>query len=83
MFYAFLCNVLSQCISLPSALLLQFLALLSLLAGWFLSMKKEDAFLNRIKSLEDIPNMMDHKNRFKDVNDKTLGIMVVRLDSVL
>ncbi|XP_067948270.1 uncharacterized protein [Watersipora subatra] len=44
--------------------------------GWWLSMKKEDSFLNRIQPLSKLRQLMDKKERFGKFNDKTLGFVV-------
>ena len=45
--------------------------------GWWLSMKKEDSFLNRLQPLEDFPLLYENKERFGKHNDKTLGFLLV------
>lgn len=45
--------------------------------GWWLSMKPEDSFLNKIKSLDNINQLMEQKERFGGFNEKTVGFLVV------
>ncbi|XP_059158896.1 uncharacterized protein LOC131942945 [Physella acuta] len=42
--------------------------------GWYLSMAKEDAFLQRMKSLKDLPFTMSQ--RFEPPNNKTIGFLL-------
>ncbi|KAH9524746.1 hypothetical protein Btru_027688, partial [Bulinus truncatus] len=44
--------------------------------GWWLSMKKEDNFFERLQNLEDIPRLLDKSERFGKYNNKTLGLQV-------
>uniref|UniRef100_K1QRW2 Uncharacterized protein n=1 Tax=Magallana gigas TaxID=29159 RepID=K1QRW2_MAGGI len=52
--------------------------------GWWLSMKSEDSFLQRLHPLEDLPKILDRRNKFardEKTADKTLGFLVVGLCS--
>lgn len=51
--------------------------LCSLFVGWWLSMKNEDCFLNRIQPLGDWTRLMQKDERFGGKNEKTLGFLVV------
>ncbi|XP_069109430.1 uncharacterized protein [Argopecten irradians] len=44
--------------------------------GWWLSMKPEDAFIRRMKDLDQLPITLSNENRFGRRSDKTLGIQV-------
>ena len=45
--------------------------------GWYLSMRNEDAFINRMQPLADIERLLQRKERFGTRNEKTLGFLVV------
>lgn len=44
--------------------------------GWWLSMKSEDSFLEKLQPLEDIPRLLDRTERFGTFNQKTLGLQL-------
>lgn len=44
--------------------------------GWWLSMKMEDSFLNRLQPLENFPKLFEKKERFGTYNEKTLGFLL-------
>ncbi|XP_022101302.1 uncharacterized protein LOC110984947 [Acanthaster planci] len=44
--------------------------------GWFLSMEKENSFLRRLKSIEELPKLWEPKERFGKRNDRTFGILL-------
>lgn len=44
--------------------------------GWWLSMKMEDSFLNRLQPLENFPKLFEKKERFGTYNNKTLGFLL-------
>ena len=46
--------------------------------GWWLSMKTEDCFLNRLQPLSDFERLMSKNERFGEYNEKTIGCLVVR-----
>ena len=50
-----------------------------LFIGWFLSMEMENAFFNKIQSLNDLQEIMSIENRFKydPENKTTIGGVVV------
>nr|XP_034302818.1 uncharacterized protein LOC105331199 [Crassostrea gigas] len=51
--------------------------------GWWLSMKSEDSFLQRLHPLEDLPKILDRRNKFardEKTADKTLGFLVFNND---
>ncbi|XP_067948238.1 uncharacterized protein [Watersipora subatra] len=41
--------------------------------GWWLSMDKDDVFYKKMGSLDNLPSLMERKNRFGGYNQKTLG----------
>ena len=41
-------------------------------------MEPEDVFYKKMGSLENLPQIMDKKNRFGDYNKKTLGFCMVQ-----
>jgi len=41
-------------------------------------MDPEDVFYKKMGSLENLPRLMERKNRFGGYNDKTLGFCMVR-----
>lgn len=45
--------------------------------GWWLSMKMEDSFLNKLQPLENFPKLFERKERFGTYNEKTLGFLLV------
>lgn len=58
----------------------------SLLTGWWLSMESKDSFLEKLQPLNDLPNVLDKRQRFaRDYKDpaKTLGFILVRLSAYL
>ena len=48
-------------------------------SGWYLSMVAEDSFMRRLQPVRDIPVIMERNNRFGTYNDKTLGMLLVRV----
>lgn len=42
-------------------------------------MDQEDIFYKKMGSLENLPRIMDRKNRFGNYNAKTLGFCMVRI----
>ncbi|XP_052797030.1 uncharacterized protein LOC128229234 isoform X2 [Mya arenaria] len=44
--------------------------------GWWLSMKMEDSFLNRLQPLENFPKLFEKKERFGTYNEHTLGFLL-------
>ncbi|XP_052248897.1 uncharacterized protein LOC127856622 isoform X3 [Dreissena polymorpha] len=44
--------------------------------GWWLSMKMEDSFLNRLQPLENFPKLFEKKERFGTYNANTLGFLL-------
>ncbi|CAG5125631.1 unnamed protein product, partial [Candidula unifasciata] len=44
--------------------------------GWWLSMKPEDNFLEKLQPLEDIPRLLERTERFGTYNEKTLGMQL-------
>eukprot|EP00058_Branchiostoma_floridae_P009055 XP_002594543.1 hypothetical protein BRAFLDRAFT_130803 [Branchiostoma floridae] len=44
--------------------------------GWWLSMKEEDSFFNRLDDLAHLSKSMHRSNRFEPVNPKTIGLML-------
>ncbi|KAL3832370.1 hypothetical protein ACJMK2_024020, partial [Sinanodonta woodiana] len=44
--------------------------------GWWLSMDRNDSFLNKLYPLENFPEIFDRKGRFGTYNDKTLGFLL-------
>ncbi|CAG5133968.1 unnamed protein product, partial [Candidula unifasciata] len=44
--------------------------------GWWLSMKPEDNFLEKLQPLEDIPRLLERSERFGTYNDRTLGMQL-------
>jgi len=44
--------------------------------GWWLSMKTEDCFLNRLQPLSDCDKLMSKHERFGKINEKTIGCLV-------
>ena len=59
---------------------LPFYDTISFYIGWYLSMKTEDSFLQRLASvsLDDMSRVWDRKSRFGARNEKTLGFLLVR-----
>ncbi|PIK42998.1 hypothetical protein BSL78_20142 [Apostichopus japonicus] len=45
--------------------------------GWWLSMKRQDSFLCRLKPLHDLPHLWEKEERFGDYNEKTIGMVLV------
>ncbi|XP_062574723.1 uncharacterized protein LOC134236568 isoform X2 [Saccostrea cucullata] len=53
--------------------------------GWWLSMKKEDSFFERLQPLEKLPFIMDRKNRFArdgTQSSKSLGFILYSEDEI-
>ncbi|XP_061169580.1 uncharacterized protein LOC133178945 [Saccostrea echinata] len=53
--------------------------------GWWLSMKKEDSFFERLQPLEKLPFIMDRKNRFardEAQSSKSLGFILYSEDEI-
>ena len=46
-------------------------------SGWYLSMKPEDTYLQKLNNIEELPRMWDAKERFGTVNEKTFGVLLV------
>ncbi|KAL3832371.1 hypothetical protein ACJMK2_024021 [Sinanodonta woodiana] len=44
--------------------------------GWWLSMDRNDSFLNKLYPLENFPEIFDRKGRFGTYNAKTLGFLL-------
>ncbi|XP_053373751.1 uncharacterized protein LOC123532094 isoform X2 [Mercenaria mercenaria] len=44
--------------------------------GWWLSMKMEDSFLNRLQPLENFTKLFEKKERFGTYNESTLGFLL-------
>ncbi|KAL4222119.1 hypothetical protein ACF0H5_018159 [Mactra antiquata] len=44
--------------------------------GWWLSMKMEDSFLNKLQPLENFPKLFERKERFGKYNETTLGFLL-------
>ncbi|KAH9502368.1 hypothetical protein Btru_075509 [Bulinus truncatus] len=44
--------------------------------GWWLSMKKEDNFFERLQPIENVSRLYDRAERFGQYNDKTFGMQV-------
>ena len=58
----------------PNGLTLLYMFLF--LKGWWLSMKPDDSFLNRIQPLSDFSKLIDNSARFKERNDQTIGFII-------
>jgi hypothetical protein len=44
--------------------------------GWWLSMRREDTFLNRLRPIDRVAEMMHDSSRFQPRNPRTLGLTV-------
>eukprot|EP00058_Branchiostoma_floridae_P025461 XP_002610951.1 hypothetical protein BRAFLDRAFT_105617 [Branchiostoma floridae] len=50
--------------------------------GWWLSMKEEDSFFNRLVDLTNLSKALHRSERFEPLNPKTIGLMLYSDDDV-